>query len=114
MEEEICSEEVSCFTGSLAPFKDDLVFPEEVNFAALTELLDRNEVIMDTVNTIKLWVSLSSHPFLPYKLSKAFRPIQKVNMINVLRPDIEACFHTSPFILKIIIEILVLSLRSSN
>ena len=78
MEEEICSEEVSCFTGSLAPFKDDLVFPEDVNFAALTELLDRNEVIMDTVNTIKLWVSLSSHPFLPYKLSKAFRPIQKV------------------------------------
>ena len=49
MEEEICSEEVSCYTGSLAPFKDDLVFPEEVNFAALTELLDRNEVIMDTV-----------------------------------------------------------------
>ena len=114
MEEEICSEEVSCFTGSLAPFKDDLVFPEEVNFAALTELLDRNEVIMDTVNKIKLWVTLSSHPFLPYKLSKAFRPIQKVNMINVLKPDIKAWFHTSPFILKIIIEILVLSLRSSN
>ena len=114
MEEEICSEEVSCYTRSLAPFKDDLIFPEEVNFAALTELLDRNEVITDTVNTIKLWVSLSSHPLLPYKLSKAFRPIQKVNMINVLRPDIEACFHTPPFILKIIIEILVLSLRSSN
>ena len=107
MEEEICSEEVSCYTGSLAPFKDDLVFPEEVNFAALTELLDRNEVIMDTVNRIKLWVPLSSHPFL---LSKAFRPIQKVNMINVLRPDIKAWFHTSPFILKIIIEILVHSL----
>ena len=49
MEEEICSEEVSCYAGSLAPLKDDIVFPEDVNFAALTELLDRNEVIMDTV-----------------------------------------------------------------
>jgi len=46
VEEEICSEEVSCYTGSLAPFKDDLIFPEEVNFAALTELLDRNEVVL--------------------------------------------------------------------
>ena len=66
MEEEICSEEVSCYTGGLAPFKDDLIFPEEVNFAALTELLDRNEVIMDTVNAIKLWVQFSSHAFLAY------------------------------------------------
>ena len=49
MEEEICSEEVSCYTGSLAPFKDDLIFPEDANFAALTGLLDRNEVNMDTV-----------------------------------------------------------------
>merc|ERR1719410_542137 len=46
VEEEICSEEISCYTGSLAPFKDDLVFPEDVNFAALTELLDRNEVVL--------------------------------------------------------------------
>ena len=75
-------------------FKDDLVFPEDVNFAALTELLDRNEVIMETVNTIKLRVLLSSHPFLPYKLSKAFRPI---HMINVLRPDIEAFTHRHSF-----------------
>ena len=108
MEEEICSEEVSCYTGSLAPFKDDLIFPEEVNFAALTELLDRNEVIMDTVTQS----NRGSH--CRFALIIYQKPIQKVNMINVLRPDIKAWFHTSPFILKIIIEILVLSLRSSN
>ena len=46
VEEEICSEEVSCYTGSLQPFKDILSFPEDVNFSALMELLDRNEVII--------------------------------------------------------------------
>ena len=46
VEEEICSEEVSCYTGSLQPFKDLLQFPEDVNFSALMELLDRNEVII--------------------------------------------------------------------
>ena len=44
VEKEICSEEVSCYTGSLFPFEDLLVFPEDVNFDALVQLLDRNEV----------------------------------------------------------------------
>jgi len=46
VEEEICSEEVSCYTGSLRPFKDLLRFPEDVNFSALMELLDRKEVVL--------------------------------------------------------------------
>ena len=46
VEEEICSEDVSCYTGSLLPFKDLLRFPEDVNFAALMELLDKQEVII--------------------------------------------------------------------
>lgn len=46
VEEEICSGEVSCYTGSLQPFKDLLQFPEDVNFSALMELLDRNEVVL--------------------------------------------------------------------
>ena len=70
---------------------------------------ERNQVVGS------IFISCLFGLFITYKLTKAFRPIQKVDMIwYVLRPDIKAWFHTSPFILKIIIEILVLSLRSSN
>ena len=44
MEREICSEDVSCYTGGMQPFKDIRIFPEDVNFPALVELLDGNEV----------------------------------------------------------------------
>ena len=53
VEEEICSEDVSCYTGSLRPFKDLLVFPEDVNFSGLVELLERHEVtILKILNMI--------------------------------------------------------------
>jgi len=53
VEEEICSEDVSCYTGSLRPFKDLLVFPEDVNFSGLVELLERHEVVLVDVRQPK-------------------------------------------------------------
>ena len=46
VEAEICTEGVTCYTGTLEPFADIVVFPEDVDFEALTTLLERKKVVL--------------------------------------------------------------------
>lgn len=46
VEAEICTDGVTCYTGTLEPFADLLVFPEDVDFEALTTLLERKQVVL--------------------------------------------------------------------
>jgi len=53
--DEICSENVLCYQGSLKPFSDIITFPRSVSFTALSVLLEENKIVLvDVRNTSEL------------------------------------------------------------
>merc|ERR1711874_224005 len=53
--QEICSEDVLCYTGSLEPFSDMIIFPQVVSFNSLSTLLQENSIVLvDVRNATEL------------------------------------------------------------
>eukprot|EP00091_Calanus_sinicus_P011753 TRINITY_DN2652_c0_g1_i1.p1 TRINITY_DN2652_c0_g1~~TRINITY_DN2652_c0_g1_i1.p1 ORF type:complete len:226 (-),score=61.14 TRINITY_DN2652_c0_g1_i1:37-714(-) len=79
--EEICSENVLCYRGSLEPFSDLLTFPKVVDFNALSILLEENRIVLVDVRN-------SSELVNPGKIPGSFNiPLYEIPEAFSLEPE---------------------------
>merc|ERR1719233_21414 len=79
--EEICSENVLCYTGTLEPFSEMIIFPKMVSFNSLSTLLEEDRVILVDVRNRSELVE-------PGKIPGSFNiPLHEIPEAFLLDPD---------------------------
>jgi len=80
--EEICSENVLCYAGSLEPFSEMILFPRKVSFNSLSTLLEEDRIILVDVRNRSELVE-------PGKIPGSFNiPLHQIPEAFLLDPDI--------------------------